>query len=221
MAADERLLTEAARSGGPPVLRFYSWSPPAVSLGRFQDEASAVRRDSCSSRGVDIVRRVTGGRAVLHHRELTYSIVSCADNDLFPNNVIGTYRVIAQGLLSGLRLLGVPAELASRRHAPTQDAGRVPACFAAPSPYEVLVRGRKLVGSAQRRLPTAFLQHGSVLIEYDADLEAAVIPGGGADHSVTSLARELGRMVTLEEVKRAMLAGFADALQADFLLPSP
>jgi lipoate-protein ligase A len=216
MAVDEQLLEEAAKGGVLPVLRFYAWDPPAVSLGRFQDEATAVNRGACSARGIDIVRRATGGRAVLHHRELTYSIVSPVDDGLFPRDVIGTYKVIAQGLLAGLRRLGVPAELASRSPAPARDTGRTAACFAAPSLYELLVRGRKVAGSAQRRLPGAFLQHGSILIEYDAALEAAVIPGGGADHAATSLSRELGRTVTLDEVKRSFLAGFADALQLTF-----
>lgn len=217
MALDERLLETAVRSGGRPVLRFYSWAPPAVSLGRFQDERAAVYRDACLARGIDVVRRVTGGRAVLHDRELTYSIVSPTDNDQFPNDVVGTYKIIAGALLAGLRGLGIPAEMATRSRVPAQKDARDPACFAAPSLYELLVGGRKIIGSAQRRLPGAFLQHGSILIEYNAALEAAVIPGGGADHAVTSISRELGRSLTLEEVKQSLLAGFSESLQLHFL----
>jgi lipoate-protein ligase A len=213
MTLDERLLEDMALHGGVPVLRFYTWDPPAVSLGRFQPEATSVDRAACRDRGIDVVRRVTGGRAVLHHRELTYSIVSPVESGLFPNDVIGSYKVIAQGLLAGLRLLGVPAEMAGPSVTAVRPDGDLPACFATPSQYELLVNGRKIIGSAQRRLPGAFLQHGSILIEYDAALEAAVIPGGGSDHAVTSLSRELGRPVALEEVKRLMLAGLSDTLQ--------
>lgn len=213
MALDERLLEDMALRGGLPVLRFYTWDPPAVSLGRFQPEETAVNSTACRERGIEVVRRVTGGRAVLHFRELTYSIVSPVESALFPNDVIGSYKVIAEGLLSGLRLLGVPAEMACRSCAAVRPDGDQPACFTTPSPYELLVNGKKIIGSAQRRLPNAFLQHGSILIEYDAALEAAVIPGGGSKHAVTSLAWELGRPVSLAEVKRSMLAGLSEALQ--------
>ena len=216
MALDERLLEEMAQSGGVPVLRFYTWAPPAVSLGRFQQERTAVDRAACRARGVDVVRRVTGGRTVLHYRELTYSIVSSVESDLFPNDVIGTYKVIAEGLLAGLRLLGVPAEMACRAGGAAKADRAHPACFAMPSLYELLVGGKKIIGSAQRRLPGAFLQHGSILIEYDAALEAEVIPGGGAEHAVTSLVQELGRPIPLEEVKRSIRSGFSEALHLRF-----
>ncbi len=214
MAQDERLLAEAARGGVLPVLRFYCWAPAAVSLGRFQEGERAVDRTACARHGIDIVRRVTGGRAVLHDRELTYSVVSPFDSRRFPNDVRGTYKVIAGGLLAGLRDLGVDAEMVCRpeRHGgPARREGRE-ACFASPSWYEIVARGRKIVGSAQRRVPGAFLQHGSILIDYDAALEAAVIPGGGAVNAVTSIRQELGRDITPDEVKKALLRGFQSAL---------
>jgi len=215
MALDERLLAEAARGSVPPVLRFYGWAPPAVSLGRFQDAAAAVDPAVCARNGIDIVRRITGGRAVLHDRELTYSIISPIVPGLFPNDVLGTYKVIAGGLLAGLRNLGVQAEMVTRTNRPREGRkkeGADAACFASPSWYEIVVHGRKIVGSAQRRIPGAFLQHGSVLIDYDPELEAAVIPGGGAADAVTCLRRELGRDVPVSEIKKALLGGFGAAL---------
>ncbi len=218
MALDEQLLAEAARGGVAPVLRFYGWSPPAVSLGRFQAAAAAVDAAACARYGFDIVRRVTGGRAVLHDRELTYSIVSPIAAGLFPNDVLGTYKVIAGALLSGLRSLGVQAEMVSRpeRMREGQKKCADAACFAAPSWYEIVARGRKIVGSAQRRVSGAFLQHGSILIDYDPELEAAVIPGGGAREAVTCLRRELGRDVAVHEIKQALLGGFRAALGVSF-----
>jgi lipoate-protein ligase A len=198
-----------------PTLRFYTWDPSAVSLGRFQDEASSVNLVACRKRGIDVVRRITGGRAVLHWRELTYSVISPIDNDLFPNDVLGTYKVIAKGLLEGFRSLGVPAEMVSPsgdRAAMVKREAKEPACFSSPSWYEILVHGRKIVGNAQRRLAGAFLQHGSILIEYDPGLEAEVIPGGGMEEAVTCINREAGRDVPLEEVKSAFRSGFSEAL---------
>lgn len=214
MAMDEKLLAEAAKGSAVPVLRFYSWDPPAVSLGRFQDEASSVNASACRKHGIDIVRRITGGRAVLHRHELTYSVISPVNNDLFPNDVHGTYKALASGLLAGLARLGVPAEMVSRSG---KFAGMVngkskePACFSSPSWYEILVHGRKIVGSAQRRVGGAFLQHGSILIDYDPLLEAEVIPGGGLQAAVTCIRQELGRVVGLDEAKFAFRSGFSEA----------
>ena len=215
MAVDEELLARAQAGETTPVLRFYTWRPSAVSIGRFQKIGTAVNAEACRQRGIDIVRRITGGRAVLHNKELTYSIIARADDRLFPKNVHGTYKIIATGLLQGLRNLGIPAEMVSRssRNAvlvkkDTKDA----ACFSSPSWYEILSHNRKIIGSAQRRLSGAFLQHGSILLDYDPALESEVIPGSRSDDLVTSIDRELGRAVPLEEVKQALVKGFSEAL---------
>ena len=219
MAVDEGLLREAVTPGALPVLRFYTWSPAAVSLGRFQDKERAVNAEACRQRGFDIVQRITGGRAVLHCDELTYSIIARSDSALFPNDILGTYRVIAAGLLAGLRELGIAAEMVSRsgRHAGmVKSVSQEPACFSSPSWYEILVKGRKIIGSAQRRVGGAFLQHGSILIGYDHALEAEVIPGGGMQDAVTCIRAEMGREVGPGEVKRAFREGFAQALGMKF-----
>jgi len=215
MAMDEKLLAEAVKGCAVPILRFYTWDPPAVSLGRFQEVANSVNLAACRKHGIDIVRRITGGRAVLHRHELTYSVIAPVDNHLFPNDVLGTYKVLASGLLAGFVRLGVPAEMVSPSG---ERAGMVnrdrsePACFSSPSWYEILVHGRKIVGSAQRRLAGAFLQHGSILIDYDPLLEAEVIPGGGMQAAVTCIRQELGREAGVAEVKSAFLSGFSEAL---------
>jgi lipoate-protein ligase A len=219
MAVDEGLLRDAVTPGALPVLRFYTWSPAAVSLGRFQDKERAVNAEACRQRGFDIVQRITGGRAVLHCDELTYSIIARSDSALFPNDILGTYRVIAAGLLAGLRELGIAAEMVSRsgRHAGmVKSVSQEPACFSSPSWYEILVKGRKIIGSAQRRVGGAFLQHGSILIGYDHALEAEVIPGGGMQDAVTCIRAEMGREVGPGEVKRAFREGFARALGMKF-----
>jgi len=219
MAEDEKLLDQAVTEAAGPVLRFYTWDPPAVSLGRFQIVETAVRAEACTRLGIDIVRRVTGGRAVLHNQELTYSVVARTDNTLFPPEVLGTYRVIAAGLLKGLGLLGIHAEMVSRstRHAVlVKKNAKDPSCFSSPSWYEILVKGKKIIGSAQRRVPGAFLQHGSILIGYDPGLEAEVIYGKGARDRVTCIRHELNRDITLDEVKQAFMRGFSDAVGMEF-----
>jgi lipoyl(octanoyl) transferase len=224
MSVDEELLARAQAGEKTPVLRLYSWNPPAVSLGRFQKIDFAVNTEACKRLGFDIVRRVTGGRAVLHLHELTYSIVSPIGNPFFPPTVLGTYKVIAEGLLAGLHNLGIDAEMVSRsgRHAGlVKKVAKDPACFSSPSWYEIVVRGRKIVGSAQRRLSNAFLQHGSILIAYDPVLEAEVIPGGGSFGCATSLEHELGRAVATEEVLNAIRRGFEETLDTTLQPRSP
>ena len=219
MAADEELLARAQAGEAVPVLRFYGWNPPTVSLGRFQHIESAVNADVCRRHGFDIVRRITGGRAVLHHQELTYSITARVDNPLFPSTVLGTYKVIATGLLAGLHNLGISAEMVSRggRHAAlVEKKVKDPACFSSPSWYEILVNGKKIIGSAQRRMRGAFLQHGSILLDYDPGLEAEVIPGRCSGDVVTSIKRELGRDVPLDMVKQAFVKGFSEEFGIKF-----
>jgi len=222
MAVDEELLARAQAGEQVPVLRIYTWDPAAVSIGRFQKIEEAVNASVCQQRGFDIVRRITGGRAVLHWRELTYSIIARTDDPLFPANVLGTYKLIAAGLLQGLWNLGIPAEMVSRsnKHAAlVKKAAKDAACFSSPSWYEILAHNRKIIGSAQRRLSGAFLQHGSILLDFDAALEAEVIPGGGSGDCVTSIRKELGKAVPLDEVKQAFVRGFSEELGIDFIAP--
>lgn len=161
MAVDEAMLN-AAEFGGlfMPTLRLYSWSSTVVSIGYLQD---ASPFDAC---GVPLVRRITGGRAILHDREITYSIIAPTDLPVFAGGISGAYSVIARRIAEALCDIGVPAvfssEIASKR------AVKSHACFYAPSRYEIMVGGKKISGSAQRRLKHAFIQHGSILLDIDA-----------------------------------------------------
>ncbi|MFA5073292.1 MAG: lipoate--protein ligase family protein [Nitrospirota bacterium] len=215
MALDEKLLDHANKEPSSPILRFYQWQPPAVSLGRFQNIATAINQDACRRHGIDVVRRITGGRAVLHHHEVTYSIIARTDNPLFPSSVLGTYKVIARCLLAGLANLGISAEMVSHRGRYARLVGqnrKSSACFSSPSWYEIVVKGKKIIGSAQRRLSHAFLQHGSLLIEYDPVLENEVIPGTPCESGVTSVKQECSQDVTSHQVIRALVAGFSEVL---------
>jgi lipoyl(octanoyl) transferase len=214
MAADEALAATVAE-GGAPVLRFYRWSPPCLSLGRNQPARGRYDRDELAARGIDVVRRPTGGRAVLHHRELTYAVAA-------PQALFGgprqAYAAINRALVAGLCRLGVPA---AQQPA---GAGRAPVpslapCFAEPVEGEVVAAGRKLVGSAQRRLGEVILQHGSLPLHDDQSAVAALVigsPGDDAADAPATLAEVLGREPGWNELTRALAGGFAAALGIRF-----
>lgn len=163
MAVDEVLLEGVAAGGAAPTLRFYQWTPPCLSLGYFQP-IDVVDVDGCRALGVEVVRRPTGGRAILHDRELTYSVALPASVLGHDGGVLPSYYRLSLALQDGLRRLGVPATLApeSAASGPTAHG---PVCFDRPSAHEILLDGRKLVGSAQMRRGGGILQHGSILIE--------------------------------------------------------
>lgn len=192
MAADADLLRQAAESGDPVVLvRLYRWEPPTVSLGYHQQPERAVDVDACRRLGVPLVRRPTGGRAVYHDTELTYAVASNA-REIFGSSVAETYRQLASILAEIFGRLGVPVALASRAASlpprPTTLGAAAP-CFAAPARDEILVRGRKLVGSAQCRRGSAFLQHGSIPLRIDYARMAEVLGVGEESlrHAMISL----------------------------------
>jgi len=162
MAVDEVLLDAVAAGTAPPTLRFYEWTPPCLSLGYFQP-FDVIDVDGCRALGVDVVRRPTGGRAILHDRELTYSVVLPAAVLGQDGGVLPSYYRLSLALQDGLRRLGVPATLAPESAG--SSAAHGPVCFDRPSAHEILLHGRKLVGSAQMRRGGGLLQHGSILIE--------------------------------------------------------
>lgn len=220
MAVDEAVLEAHARGLVPPTLRFYRWSPAAVSLGYFQDAEREVDRAALSRLGLDLVRRVTGGRAVLHDREVTYAVV--VSQGLLPGSVVETYRRLAEGLVEGLRRLGVPADLAPERAGSGGPGDPYGACFEVPSSYEIVCGGRKVVGSAQVRRKGVILQHGSIPLVLDERLLAEALGlGPGAAERIaaraTGLAETLGGQVPeFEEVCRAVADGLGHALGVDF-----
>jgi lipoate-protein ligase A len=231
MALDEAIMRAVAASRVPPTLRLYAWRPPCLSIGRFQALESQVDVAACRRQGIDVVRRLSGGGAVLHDLELTYSLTAPEDDPRVAGSVVESYRRISAGLVQGLARLGVAAELAQTSEVSETSevfARGSPVCFEAPSDYEVLVGGRKLVGSAQVRQGGVLLQHGSVLLDVDVPKLVSVFrwPAGLSPESkVTSLTGRiialrtvLGREVSVAEVATALQAGFAQALGV-YLLP--
>lgn len=181
MAVDEGLLEGAA--AGAPVLRVYGWEPPALSFGYGQQPWREVDLDKCRAAGIEVVRRLTGGRAVLHWEELTYSVICREDDPQCGGPISHTYRRIGEALVEGLRLFGVEAALERARPRTRQprERGVSQPCFASLARWEVKCGGRKLIGSAQRRVRGAILQHGSLLIGSQHRRLLELLPPGGAE----------------------------------------
>ncbi len=213
MAVDEALAEAVDAGRSAPALRLYRWSPPCLSLG-FSQPFEAADAGFCAAHGVDVVRRPTGGRAVLHHLELTYAVVAPLGQDPFAHDLQAAYRTVCGALVAGLRSIGVPAELsgapADGLIKPTQA---IP-CFVGPAAGEVVAAGRKLVGSAMRRMGNSILQHGSILEGWDGALQAGCL--GLADDSllrpaVVTLADLLGGAPGAGRLEEAIAAGCAAA----------
>ncbi|MFC4078260.1 lipoate--protein ligase family protein [Salinithrix halophila] len=172
MAIDEAILTAHSEGKVPPTIRFYGWDPATLSIGYFQKVHKEVDMDALKERGLGFVRRPTGGRAVLHDQELTYSVVVREDSPDMPTSVTQSYRVISSGLLEGFRRLQLEAEmvpLESEEEKAQYESMGSAACFDSPSNYELVVEGRKVAGSAQTRQRGVILQHGSILLQLDVD----------------------------------------------------
>ncbi|HZR46654.1 MAG TPA: biotin/lipoate A/B protein ligase family protein [Candidatus Manganitrophaceae bacterium] len=163
MAVDEAISIAYSEGAVPPTLRLYRWSLPSFSIGSFQ-ELEPDWLDFLKTESIPLVRRMTGGRALLHDAELTYSVVSSTRDPLFSEGIKGTFYAIANGLLAGLRQIGIEAAVHTPPRGERAVRPRDPLCFASTSVYEITVRGRKLIGSAQRRWISHFLQHGSLIV---------------------------------------------------------
>jgi lipoate-protein ligase A len=211
MAIDEALWLGRRAGTSPPTLRCFAWSPPTVSLGYGQPLDREVDVAACARLGVGLVRRPTGGSAIYHdgpERELTYSVTARAEDLGVVADLLATYHWIARALVRGLRALGAPAEIV-----PVAPAGvAIPAfCFARAGSYEIEVAGRKLVGSAQRRQGTDFLQHGAVLLGVDEGRLRALFPTTRDPlASLTTLELVLGRRPGFDEVAAALVGAFEE-----------
>ncbi|MFO7982080.1 MAG: lipoate--protein ligase family protein [Desulfuromonadales bacterium] len=195
MALDAVLFESVARGESAPILRLYNWDPPTVTLGYGQRDGEAVDLDYCRDVGLDVVRRPTGGRAVLHDREVTYAIIAPEGMDDFSGGILDNYRAISEILRDTIRSFGLPAELVTGRGGAARktEVDRS-VCFTAPSSYELVVEGCKIAGSAQKRGQGAFLQHGSIPLDMDLEkLLRALSPGRSPSaRGVERLARSVG-----------------------------
>ncbi|MBN2518122.1 MAG: lipoate--protein ligase family protein [Candidatus Altiarchaeota archaeon] len=207
-AAMNMAIDEAVMRAQIPTLRLYGWRPSAVSIGYFQGIEQEVDAGMCKKLGVDIVRRMTGGGAVFHDKEITYSFFVSEDSDLVSRDILKSYGQICNGIVLGLRRLGLSPEFK-----PIND---------------IIVNGQKISGNAQTRKDGMILQHGTVLLEVDVKKMFSLlkVPDekirdkmiAAAEDRVTSLNDELRAAIDTEKVNEALVLGFKEALN---LTPKP
>ncbi|UCG22774.1 MAG: lipoate--protein ligase family protein [Chloroflexota bacterium] len=224
MAVDEAILEAVAVGESPPTLRFYGWHPACLSLG-YRQPLTAVDIDYCVAAGWDIVRRPTGGRAILHGDELTYSVIAPAGEPRVKGGILESYRRLSEALTVGLVMLGLTSSEAPPDPGTTGLAG--PACFDGPSNYEITHEGRKLVGSAQVRKKSVVLQHGALPLRGDVGRVALALRFDSPEEQeqmainlrrqATTLARALGWDVSFEVAAASLAAGFAQVLNLEMI----
>lgn len=207
MGLDEAILEAVASGASEPTLRLYRWDPPAVTIGYFQGMREEIDLEACARLGIDAVRRVTGGGAVFHDAEITYSIVVPEGHELAPAEVLESYRRICGGLVAGLGKLGIAASFA-----PIND---------------IVAGGKKVSGNAQTRKRGCLLQHGTLLLGVDVErmFELLKVPQEklrgklieDVKARVTSVRELLGREVGYAEAAKALASGFAEAWGADLV----
>ncbi len=223
MAIDEAIMQAVAEEKAPPTLRFYGWDPPCVSVGYAQSLRGEIDLEACRRRGYTWVRRPTGGRAILHIDELTYSVVARQGEARVSGDIITSYRRLSTGLVEGLRSLISVVSQAGLVES-TGLTEKSAACFDVPSHYEVTAYGRKLVGSAQVRRMGVVLQHGALPLKGDATRLVDVLALPEPDRNklrsklrerAIALDEAVGRVIPFDEAAEALAKGFAKALNLD------
>jgi lipoate-protein ligase A len=216
MAQDEALLACFDPDRSRPILRLYGWSPPAISLGRFQTAEEVLDLSRCKAAGIPVVRRITGGGAIYHAEELTYSLVCTPDQIPAAASVKESFRTLTRFICRFYELLGLDVSYAVDHFPPGTKLGeRTPFCFAGRETYDILVRGKKIGGNAQRRLKNVIFQHGSIPLVNHAAAGAAFLrePPDGLAESTGALA-DFGVVRPREELVRLLMEAFAERLSA-------
>ncbi|WP_461200558.1 lipoate--protein ligase family protein [Anoxybacillus sp. TBDG-1] len=225
MALDEALLEWHSERKIPPTIRFYGWNPATLSIGYFQKVEKEIDMDAVKKYGLGFVRRPTGGRGVLHDKELTYSVIVSEAHPAMPQTVTEAYRVISQGILEGFRFLGLDAYFAvpkTEEEKADLKNPRSAVCFDAPSWYELVVEGRKVAGSAQTRQKGVILQHGSILLDLDEEMLFSLFKYPNErvkerlrqnfKNKAVAINELTDRKVTIDEAKEAFFKGFEKGL---------
>jgi len=215
MAIDEALLQFCQ----VPTLRVYGWNPASISVGYNQNIQKEINIEYCKKNNIDIVRRITGGKAVFHDKEITYSFIIPKNNNLLPIEVNQSYRIIAKALVIALKNIGIKSEI---KKIPERIA--TPICFNNSNWYELLVNGRKISGSAQRRMEGKVLQHGSLLIDFDYNINNSLFNSNdiidnilNLKNRITSLNNELNKIINIEELANVIKYGFKENFKFDLI----
>ncbi len=199
MAVDEAILEAIGRGDVPPTLRLYAWDPACLSLG-YAQSISDIDLERLSIRGWHVVRRITGGRAILHTDELTYAVIGPHDEPRLCGSVIESYQRLSRALLEALIIMGLPARALPKANSDGNSRDQEPICFEVPSHYEITVNGAKLIGSAQARKKAGVLQHGTLPLYGDlARITQGLVFSSKKDRRHAA-ERLLSRATTVESV---------------------
>lgn len=225
MAVDEAILEGMQANGAQAVLRLYAWDPPCLSLG-YAQPASDVDLLALQQRGWQMVRRPTGGRAILHTDELTYAVISSHNEPRLAGGVLESYQRLSAALLAALHHLQVPARSQAEAQVPPGSDPKGPVCFEVPSNYEITMNGKKLIGSAQARRKDGVLQHGSLPLHGDLRrITQALLFATSEDREAaarrlleraTTVSESLGWDVSWEKAAHAFIAAFQQTLNLRF-----
>ncbi|MGA1841842.1 MAG: biotin/lipoate A/B protein ligase family protein [bacterium] len=232
MAIDEAILKSCELRESPPTLHFYTWKTPSISLGYFQDFSDTVKVNECLVKGIQVVRRITGGRAVVHHKDVSFSLIFPAKGGIIPPGISSSYRMIAQGLIEGLRSLGIMADISDNKRFQNgfkKEERDLSACFLTRIRFEVMVSGRKLLGFAQRRIGDWVLLQGTIMIDLDRSLwtDFLYYPDSLDSHEIidrlrseiTSVNEVLGKQDDIVlSMKKALLKGLSKVLGIRFAI---
>jgi len=223
MAIDEALLHWHSKGRIPPTIRFYGWKNPSLTVGHFQNVHKTIDFTGVSKHRCDFVRRLTGGSAVLHDDEITYSIIVNENHEKIPHSVNKAYYVLSQGLLHGYHLSGVEADFAIPERELLQDRSAV--CFEKPAIYEMVVAGKKISGNAQTRKNGVLLQHGSIPMSFDTDMLFDLFQFSSEEKRQRQKAAFESKAISINDItdkehtydmmRDAFLQGFKHSLQID------
>lgn len=214
MAVDYALWTSVKNKIFPPVLRFYQWDPPSVSLGYNQKPASIINTEFCRINNIPVVQRPTGGSAIFHDLELTYSF--CGNTGHFPEfaSPFSSYIAICRALIAGLEKTGVKLEIRGYSEGKEPSLTNT-ACFALSSRHDITADGRKVIGSAQKRDSSSFLQHGSILMDIRRSLWTGIF-NEKVDFTKVACLKEFSSEISEEKLVRVLVPGFEEIFQVKF-----
>ena len=214
MGVDLVLLNSCENGLAPPTVRFYGWQTPTLSIGKNQNINKEINLRRCHDLGVPVVRRPTGGKAILHGNEITYAIAVPAKHPQFLGGIRKSLKTIGRALIIGLEELGVSDSVLNEGNC-SRSLKNVnsPACFASLNQFEILVDERKLIGSAQKRTRKAFIQHGSILIDFDAELFVSLLNIDDKNSSKEHIDKLNRSVVTLNQIREDKI-DFIEAVKA-------
>ena len=226
MAVDEAILKASAQDESLPTLRLYAWEPACLSLG-YAQPSTDTDFDQLKSKGWEVVRRPTGGRAILHIDELTYAVIAPHSEPRLAGGVLESYQVLSEALLRALHLVNIPAEAISQPQVQAGNDANGPICFEVPSNFEITVSGKKLIGSAQARKKEGILQHGSLplsgdlarisqVLTFQNEVERLQAAERLLAHAIT-VEGAMGRRVSWNRMAQAFVQGFEEILNLELV----